>query len=201
MPRIRRHLSFANVVSIMALVFAMGGTGYAALKLPKNSVGGAQIKKDAVTGAKVKNSSLGPSDIRNGSLLRDDFAAGQLPAGERGPAGPVGAAGPAGPSGAAGPIGSYGDITIQRTDGTVADNTFTGLEATCPAGTKLISGGASLTETSSDDIRLIISRPGSGSFIPGDGESTQTWRAVYRNPAGGTATGNIRAFALCAEAP
>jgi exoribonuclease II len=27
--RIRRHLSFANVTSVMALFFAMGGTGYA----------------------------------------------------------------------------------------------------------------------------------------------------------------------------
>ena len=34
----RRHLSFANITSLMALVFAMGGTGYA-LTIPKNSVG------------------------------------------------------------------------------------------------------------------------------------------------------------------
>ena len=36
--RIRRHISFANVTSLMALVFAMGGTGYA-LTIPKNSDG------------------------------------------------------------------------------------------------------------------------------------------------------------------
>ena len=49
----RRHLSFANITSLMALVFAMGGTGYA-LTLPKNSVGSKQLRKNAVTGVKVE---------------------------------------------------------------------------------------------------------------------------------------------------
>ena len=51
--RIRGHLSFANVTSLLALVFAMGGTSYA-LTLPKNSVGSKQIRKNAVTTAKVE---------------------------------------------------------------------------------------------------------------------------------------------------
>jgi hypothetical protein len=41
----------------------MAGTGYAAFKLPKNSVGTKQIKKNAVTGAKVKKQTLTGSDI------------------------------------------------------------------------------------------------------------------------------------------
>ena len=65
-------------VALVALMVALGGTGYAAIELPKNSVGTKQIKKNAVTGAKVKN----------GSLLSRDFAAGQIPRGDRGPAGP-----------------------------------------------------------------------------------------------------------------
>jgi len=56
--RIRPHLSFANVASVTALFIALGGASYAAVKLPKNSVGSSQIKKNAVTGAKVKNGSL-----------------------------------------------------------------------------------------------------------------------------------------------
>jgi hypothetical protein len=44
LQRAQRHLSFANVTSLMALVFAMGGTGYA-LTLPKASVGSKQIRK------------------------------------------------------------------------------------------------------------------------------------------------------------
>ena len=57
---------------------ALGGVGYAAVKLPKNSVGTkqvkknaittAKIKKDAVTGAKVKAASLTGADIDVNSL-------------------------------------------------------------------------------------------------------------------------------------
>ena len=60
--RIRRP-SAALVISIIALVFAVVGTGYAAFKLPKNSVGAKQIKKNAVNGSKVKNHSLTGKDI------------------------------------------------------------------------------------------------------------------------------------------
>jgi hypothetical protein len=75
--RVRSRLSFANTVSLIALFVALGGTGYAAVKLPKNSVGTTQLKNNAVTSGKVKN----------GALRRADFRAGDLPAGERGPAG------------------------------------------------------------------------------------------------------------------
>src|SRR4051794_30824494 len=41
----------AMSVALLALFVAMGGAGYAALKLPRNSVGTAQLKANAVTGA------------------------------------------------------------------------------------------------------------------------------------------------------
>lgn len=44
----------ALVIAIIALVCAAAGTGYAAIKVPKNSVGTAQIKNKAVTPPKVK---------------------------------------------------------------------------------------------------------------------------------------------------
>ncbi|MGN6217818.1 MAG: hypothetical protein ACTHN7_12840 [Solirubrobacterales bacterium] len=46
------------VVAIAALVLAMVGTGYAAFKLPKKSVGTAQLKGSAVTNAKIKNGTI-----------------------------------------------------------------------------------------------------------------------------------------------
>lgn len=58
----------ALVISIVALVMAMGGTGYAALKLPKNSVGSKQLKKNSVTGSKVKNGSLTGADLKLSAL-------------------------------------------------------------------------------------------------------------------------------------
>ncbi len=88
-PVWKHRPSPAMVLAIVALIVALGGTGYAAIKLPANSVGTAQLKKDAVTSLKVKN----------GSLLAGDFKAGQVPAGPAGPTGSPGAAGPAGPAG------------------------------------------------------------------------------------------------------
>jgi hypothetical protein len=89
----RRHLTYANVMSSIAVFLVLGGGAYAATQLPKNSVGTRQLKKNAVTSAKVKD----------GSLLAKDFKSGQLPAG------PKGAAGPQGPKGDTGPQGPQGE--------------------------------------------------------------------------------------------
>ena len=96
-----------NAIALAALFVALGGTGYAAVALPKNSVGTPQIKKDAVTTAKVKN----------GSLLRADFKAGQLPAGPAGPQGAQGPQGPVGPPGAKGDAGAAGQNGTNGQDG------------------------------------------------------------------------------------
>ncbi|MBS1879686.1 MAG: hypothetical protein JST31_09250 [Actinobacteria bacterium] len=64
----RKRLTFANVMSVIAVFVALGGVGYAAVKLPKNSVGTAQLKPSSVTGAKVRNGSLTGADIAAGTL-------------------------------------------------------------------------------------------------------------------------------------
>ena len=56
-------MRYANVTSSLALFVALGGTGYAALKLPKNSVHAKQIAAGAVRSAEVKNHSLKPVDF------------------------------------------------------------------------------------------------------------------------------------------
>jgi hypothetical protein len=56
MRRLGRKLTFANVVSVIALFIALGGVGYAAFKLPKNSVGPKQIRNGAVSEAKLSAS-------------------------------------------------------------------------------------------------------------------------------------------------
>ncbi len=71
MDRMKRFRpSPAMIVAIIALVLSLGGTSYAAIVLPANSVGNKQIKKNAVTGAKVKNGSLTTSDIKASSLSK-----------------------------------------------------------------------------------------------------------------------------------
>jgi hypothetical protein len=84
----RHRPSPATTISIVALFVALGGTGYAALSLPHNSVGTAQLRHNAVTSSKV----------RNRSLKAVDFATGQLPAGTTGLQGPKGDKGEPGPS-------------------------------------------------------------------------------------------------------
>ena len=191
--RLRRHLSFANITSLTALVFAMGGTGYA-LTLPKNSVGSKQIRKNAVTGAKVAKRSLRASD----------FARGQLPSGApgapgaTGPAGAPGAKGDRGANGSQGPAGVVGAVTVQRTDFGLPDNTTSGLSVPCPAGTKAIGGGSEIAAITADDVHATVSRPDRTGVAPVDGETFNGWRVTYRNPIGGPGT-TVHAFAICAE--
>ena len=66
------------IVACLALAISLGGTGYAALKLPANSVGARQLRqgsvtngklaRGAVTGAKVKTNSLTGSQINASTL-------------------------------------------------------------------------------------------------------------------------------------
>src|ERR1700704_6366144 len=95
MSRFRPHRPSASmVVALLALFVAVGGTGYAALSLPKNSVGSKQIRKNAVIASKVKKDAITSTKIKDGSLLVGDFKAGQLPQGPQGVQGPTGATGP-----------------------------------------------------------------------------------------------------------
>jgi hypothetical protein len=58
------------VVACVALSVALGGTSYAAIKLPANSVGTKQLKKNAVTSIKVKNNAVTGRDVLESSLGR-----------------------------------------------------------------------------------------------------------------------------------
>lgn len=55
-------------VAFLALLVALGGSSYAAVKLSKNSVRTTHIKNNAVTGAKVKNNTLTGADIKEATL-------------------------------------------------------------------------------------------------------------------------------------
>src|SRR3954453_7886338 len=95
MSRFFRRPSPSMVVSIVALVLALGGGAYAA-----GTIGTSDIKKGAVTRSKLHSNAVTSSKVKNHSLLRKDFKNGQLPRGARGPRGFRGATGPRGPAGA-----------------------------------------------------------------------------------------------------
>ncbi len=132
----------AMIVACMALAVALSGASYAAVVLPRNSVGTVQLKRDAVTAAKVKD----------GTLKQVDFALGQIPAGPAGlagPAGPQGPAGPAGPQGLRGP--SFGDAKYADSvpvSGCGVDTTTMSYAVNLGAPARLyVTGQASYTRT------------------------------------------------------
>ena len=96
--KLRSRMTYANVVSTIALALAVGGgTAYAATKIGTDNiryhaVTGSKVATNAVTASKVKNSALSGADlrdnsirgadIRTGTLEASDFAPGQLPKGD-----------------------------------------------------------------------------------------------------------------------
>jgi len=69
MKRILRHRPTpATVIACIALAVALGGTGYAATALPKNSVGAKQLKKNAVINSKIKNGAVTGAKVKADSL-------------------------------------------------------------------------------------------------------------------------------------
>jgi hypothetical protein len=58
MNRLLQHIR-SNAVAYVALFVALGGTSYAALKLPANSVGNRQIKNHSITPNKLDPSKIG----------------------------------------------------------------------------------------------------------------------------------------------
>jgi hypothetical protein len=69
MNRLRGKLTYANVVSTLALFLVLaGGSAFAASHLAKNSVGTKQIKSDAVTTAKIKDGAVTGSKVRVSTL-------------------------------------------------------------------------------------------------------------------------------------
>jgi hypothetical protein len=169
-----RHLRL-NLVAYVALLFALGGTSYAAAAklLPPNSVGTRQVI--------------------NHALLKKDFRPGQLPRGARGlpgqtgPPGPAGAAGPTGPAGRTGPAGDDGPpgpvalIYINSGAHSLPSGQTATQQVFCPQDTFAVGGGvqgANLTVNSSDQLGLPEwpSPPGIG------------WTATVTNTGGADTT-------------
>lgn len=60
--------SAALIVATIALIVALGGTAYAGLSIPRNSVGTKQIKNGAVTSSKIKRGAVTGRQIKLSSL-------------------------------------------------------------------------------------------------------------------------------------
>jgi len=119
----------ALVVACVALLVALGGTGYATvLNVPKSSVGTPQLKRNAVTAAKIAPNAVRAGHVLDGSLLVADFKAGQIPQGPKGDKGDTGAPG----------LSGYEIVTSTNS---VTNSFFNTVTVTCPAGKRVFGGG------------------------------------------------------------
>ena len=182
MPKIRTHLSYANVVASLALFLAIGGgAAYAATHLAKSSVGPGQLKRNAVTSAKV----------RDGSLLSADFKAGQLSAGPKGEPGQPGQKGEPGPQGAPGISGYVQVDAFSALDSASPKSAV----ANCPPGTTVIGGGAFINNGGSNEA-VAVGETGPES---GDAAEATSWigEAFEAIPTAQTWAIDVRA--ICAK--
>jgi hypothetical protein len=78
--QIRKRMTYANVMSSLAVFLVLGGaTAFAATKiganqLKANSVKTGKIVKEAVTTSKIKNNAINPAKIANGAVTTDKIA-------------------------------------------------------------------------------------------------------------------------------
>ena len=105
----RQRLSYANITATLALFVALGGSSYAALTLPRGSVGSKQIRRHAVGHSELRRGAVTSDKVRDFSLLVSDFA----------PATRTALTGPQGPSG---PAGTAFRVTIDSATRIVAGN-------------------------------------------------------------------------------
>jgi hypothetical protein len=80
--RLKRRLTFANVTSAAALFVALGGTSYAAISLPADSVGTREIRTGGVGKSEVQTGGVGQSEIRTGAVGKGEIRTGGVGASE-----------------------------------------------------------------------------------------------------------------------
>lgn len=154
----RRVLAYlrAQHAGLLALMIALGGTSYAAVNLPRDSVGARELKRDAVGAQEIKRNAVTTSEVQNRSLLAQDFKPGELP---RGATGERGATGSTGARGARGPTGPTGvsDYEVVLLGGLVQPTDTSGsFTVTCPDGKKVLGGGVA---TFNENIQVMTSTP------------------------------------------
>ena len=79
MKQIRKRLTYANVMSSIAVFLVVGGaTAFAAGHLGKNTVGAKQLKKNAVATAKIKKEAVTGAKIKKGTITGANLNLAQL---------------------------------------------------------------------------------------------------------------------------
>ncbi|MFL5894382.1 MAG: hypothetical protein ACJ76Z_04630 [Thermoleophilaceae bacterium] len=172
---IRRRLTFANVISFVALFVALSAGSYAAITLPANSVGSKQLKAKAVIGKKIAANAVDSSKVKNGSLTGADInlsALGKVPSAAAADSAAIARVKTVTAGGTSRPAGG----------GAAIDSAT----ATCDSGLVVVGGGVSLGDQENQITQdSYPSAPGS-------------WTAHVLNGGGGTP--GFTVYAICAPA-
>lgn len=175
-----RNGRYANVTATLALVVALGGTSYAAIKLPANSVGSRQLKPRAVSGSDLRSNAVSSAKVKNRSLRAGDFKLGQLPAG---------------PPGAPGAT-----RLVRRRSGSqpVAPGGVGAVTMTCSPGERAITAGldSGITPTPEANIFAITDSFPTTTNSPA-GDTPTGWYVEARNTS--NAPNQFLAFLVCVQ--
>ena len=168
MSRIRKVLTFSNVVACLALFIALGGTVYAAGKISgkqikRASLPGNRIKPKTIAANRIKPKSLTGRQVKGGSLTGAQINQKTLTA--------ISAAGLA-------------SVQYQATTVTLSSTARGGATATaeCPAGAYAVGGGA----TVSNEELASVNDSGPSALRNGWTATGFTW--VFNNPPTMTVT-------------
>jgi hypothetical protein len=130
MKLLRAHKpSPAMVVALIALFLALGGTSFAAVALTKNSVLSKHIRNGQVKRADLGANAVNSVKVLDASLLAQDFAAGQLPKGEKGD------------TGATGPTAGFGSTNLEANPSATPEITIATQAVTLPTSGRLLVVG------------------------------------------------------------
>jgi hypothetical protein len=182
LSRLASRLTYANVMATLALFIALGGGAYAAVKLPRNSVGSVQIKNGAVTPQKVAGSTR--------AVFR----------GQTGPQGPKGATGPQGPQGNAGPPGRDGSTKVVERQ--TAKSTSTGSNDSavvqCQSGEVATGGGWDFDSGNVANFLTFGDGPVKADGTDaGPGQTPTGWHVSVYNNSGSTDGWHV--YVICAS--
>jgi hypothetical protein len=171
-----RHITPSNVLATAAIFIALGGTGYAATRLPANSVGARQLRHSAVTRDKIAKNAVDSTRVRNGSLTGADIDLSSL--------GKV----PSAAAADSAPISALQRVAVNGTNDPATPGGFSSkaLTAVCPAGMFVVGGGAHVSDQSSQFVNDT------------DASAANAWTATVANGGGGTP--GFTVTAVCASA-
>jgi hypothetical protein len=176
-------------IALLALFVALGGTSYAALRLPANSVGTKQIANRAVTLHKIASAAQ--------RALRGQ-------AGAQGAAGLAGLAGAPGKDGSPGTNGTDGakNVVVRTGSASIGAGTLGDAQANCNSGERATGGGEFVSVNSgSIDETIRFSAPSlqSADFVQpaGPGDVPDAWAVEVANNAGTARTLNV--YVVCAS--